>query len=281
MAKNYNKIPGNVSLNPGQTVRLKMDGSGWEGIMVPTSKNQIGLSNVDNTKDIDKVVSNATKAELDKKADISALKEVALTASYNDLLDVPELPEIPTLPELAEVALSGSYDDLTNTPTIPVVPQLSTVATSGSYADLNNKPVIPTLPTLSSVATSGSYSDLTNKPTIPVVPALATVATSGKYTDLTNKPTIKRQETYLGNTNASGNYTVVYPTPYATTPDVQPQLQNGTPSQVVRITATSTTGFTVQVTNRASATVLGIELLLAATTVVASSPVSVLVTERV
>ena len=59
--------------------------------------------------------------------------------------------------ELATVAISGSYNDLTDKPTIPaaythpathpvsMITGLSTVATSGSYADLTNKPTIPTV----------------------------------------------------------------------------------------------------------------------------------------
>lgn len=90
----------------------------------------------------------------------------------------------------------------------------------------------------------------------------------------------KRIETYLGTTDGSGNYTVTYGTAFSSTPDVQPQLQSGTTSQLVRITSTSTTGFTVQVTNRASVTLLGIEVLLAATTAVSGASVGVLVTQR-
>lgn len=95
-----------------------------------------------------------------------------------------------------------------------------------------------------------------------------------------NKPTLKKQETFVGTTDGSGNYTVTYSVAYSTTPDVQPQLQAGTPSQVVRITASSTTGFTVNVTNRTSANLLGIDVLLATTTVVSGASVGVLVTER-
>lgn len=91
---------------------------------------------------------------------------------------------------------------------------------------------------------------------------------------------VRRQEPFLGTTDGSGNYTVTYGTAYPATPDVQPQLQAGTPSQVVRITASSTTGFTVNVTNRASVTILGIDVLLATTTAVSGASVSVLVTAR-
>lgn len=56
------------------------------------------------------------------------------------------------LDDLADVALSGSYNDLTD------APALAPVATSGDYADLNNAP------DLALVATSGDYADLANKP---------------------------------------------------------------------------------------------------------------------
>lgn len=96
--------------------------------------------------------------------------------------------------------------------------------------------------------------------------------------------TAKRQITYLGTTSGTapndGIFSVTYSPSFSATPDVQPQLVAGTPSQVVRIISSTTTGFSVQVTNRASTTLLGLELLLAATTNVNNASVSVLVTER-
>lgn len=73
--------------------------------------------------------------------------------------------------KLKTVALSGSYNDLTDTP------NLSAVATSGAYSDLSGTP------NLATVATSGAYSDLSGTPN------LASVATSGSYNDLTDIPT--------------------------------------------------------------------------------------------
>ena len=107
-------------------------------------------------------------------------------------------------PNLSEVAISGSYNDLTDKPDIPG----SQVNADWTEADDTKKSFILHKPNLSEVATSGSYNDLTNKPTIPAAqvnsdwnansgvsqvlnkPNLAAVATSGSYTDLTNKPTI-------------------------------------------------------------------------------------------
>lgn len=103
---------------------------------------------------------------------------------------------------LSAVALSGSYNDLSNKPTIPAAQVNSDWNANSGVARILNKP------SLATVATSGSYNDLTNKPTIPAAqvnsdwnansgvarilnkPTLATVATSGSYNDLSNKPTI-------------------------------------------------------------------------------------------
>lgn len=62
---------------------------------------------------------------------------------------------------LAAVAMSGSYNDLSNTPTIPAAQVNSDWNASSGVAEILNKP------TLATVATSGSYNDLSNTPTIP------------------------------------------------------------------------------------------------------------------
>jgi hypothetical protein len=116
--------------------------------------------------------------------------------------------------------------------------------------------------------------------TIPSAQVNSDWSSVSGVSQILNKPALKRVETYLGSTDGSGNYTVTYSPAFSTTPDVQPQLQAGTASQIVRITASSTTGFTVNVTNRSSVTLLGFDLLLASTTVVSGSSVGVLVTER-
>lgn len=68
---------------------------------------------------------------------LPSLSAVAVSGSYNDLLDKPVLSE--------DGQFSGSYDDLTDKPTL----------FSGSYNDLTDTPTL----------FSGSYDDLTDKPT--------------------------------------------------------------------------------------------------------------------
>lgn len=104
-----------------------------------------------------------------------------------------------------------------------------------------------------------------------------------EWDNVLNKPTIptvRRVETYIGNTNASGNYTVTYASAFPTVPDVQPQTQIGVVNQSALVTSSLTTGFTIQVVLRASINILGSDVLLASVSPVNGASVSVLVTAR-
>jgi len=85
----------------------------------------------------------------------------------------------------------------------------------------------------------------------------------------------KKQETFSGISNSSGNFTVTFASAYPSSPDIQPAIINPTDTQTIRITAISTTGFTVNVRNRAD--VIG---LLPTYSNVNGASVSVLVTQR-
>jgi hypothetical protein len=88
-------------------------------ITTPTglTKNDVGLSNVDNTSDANKPVSTATQTALDLKASISAIAELAQDAVNTAVV--------------AGVGLDKVYDDESNTITLDID---STVATK-TYAD--------------------------------------------------------------------------------------------------------------------------------------------------
>ena len=140
--------------------------------------------------------------------------------------------------QLGSVAISNSYNDLTDKPTIPSAqvnadweatsgaaeilhkPNLANVATSGSYTDLINQPTIPTVPTnISSFNNDVGYiinqqqsdwaeTDNASPSYIKSKPNLATVATSGDYRDLLNTPTIPTIPTNISSfTNDSGYLT--------------------------------------------------------------------------
>lgn len=63
-------------------------------------------------------------------------------------------------------------------------------------------------------------------------------------------PVVKRQESYSGTTNASGQYTVVFSSSYSVTPNIQANIIGAPDNQNIRITSIGTTGFTVTVRNR-------------------------------
>lgn len=92
---------------------------------------------------------------------------------------------------LSDVAISGSYNDLLNKPTIPAAQVNSDWNATSGVSQILNKPTL----------FSGDYNDLTNKPVLGTMASeaasdytptanLADVATTGDYDDLINKPTI-------------------------------------------------------------------------------------------
>lgn len=62
-----------------------------ETINITMDKSDVGLSNVDNTSDLNKPISTATQSALDLKANSADLATVATTWDYDDLLDKPTI----------------------------------------------------------------------------------------------------------------------------------------------------------------------------------------------
>lgn len=87
--------------------------NGKTGVVI-LSKDDIGLSNVDNTSDVDKPISHAVQSALDEKATLSSLATVATSGSYTDLSDTPLIPDLTEV--VSDVAdLKLSVDALTAT----------------------------------------------------------------------------------------------------------------------------------------------------------------------
>jgi hypothetical protein len=91
---------------------------------------------------------------------------------------------------------------------------------------------------------------------------------------------LRKVETFLGVSDASGNLTITFANTYTTPPDVQPQLVGATFNQFVRIVSVSNTGCVINAGQRNLATLLGIEVLLAATVVLAGASITIQVTPR-
>lgn len=145
--------------------------------------NKTIVVNQTGTSTTDVMSQNAVTVALGTKADINNLSTVAISGSYNDLLDKPSIPSV--IPSVVQTTGSSTTDVMSQNAVTTVLSSkadssnLSSVAISGSYNDLLNKPTIPT-----------KTSDLTNDSNFVSSSNLATVATSGSYSDLSNKPTI-------------------------------------------------------------------------------------------
>lgn len=98
----------------------------FTGTVSGVTKAMVGLSNVDNTSDANKPVSTATQTALDGKA---ASSHTHVQSDVTGLTTA--LAEKANTADLADVALSGSYDDLTDKPTIPTVPVTSVAGRTG------------------------------------------------------------------------------------------------------------------------------------------------------
>lgn len=192
----------------------------------------------------------------DGKLDASALdlelSTVSQTGSYNDLTDKPLL-------------FNGDYNSLTNLPNL----------FTGNYTDLVNKPSL----------FDGDYNSLTNKPTIPTTTTQIAEGTNLYHTDARVQSYLTAQnyrkvETLQGVTNLFGVYQVTFANSYAAPPHVNPFILNGTAAQIATVSNLTTTGCTVTVHQRNSLTLLGLEVLLAATVPVVNSTVGVLVVAK-
>jgi hypothetical protein len=71
-------------------------------------KTDVGLSNVDNTSDLNKPVSTATQSQLNLKVNTSSLSPVALSGSYADLSNKPTIPDL----TLVQSDISSLQDDI-------------------------------------------------------------------------------------------------------------------------------------------------------------------------
>ena len=69
----------------GQVLKVTSGNVAWTSL----TKNDVGLSNVDNTSDADKPISSATQTALNLKANTSSLATVAISGLFSDISGKP------------------------------------------------------------------------------------------------------------------------------------------------------------------------------------------------
>ncbi len=167
------------------------------------------------------------------------------------------------------VALPQAWADITGKPT------LAPVATSGSYASLTGVPssFTPAAHTHAVADVTGLQTALNGKFATPTGTTAQYVRGDGTLATL---PVARRIETYSGTTDANGRITVTYGTAYPAVPVVQPPAPAAA-NQVWTTVASTITGFTLQLNQRNTVTLLSVEVLLGATVPVTGTAAQILV----
>lgn len=174
-----------------------------------------------------------------------------------------------TFPVLAPVATAGTYASLTGIPT-----SFAPAAHTHAAADIVSGTLATArIPALTISQTTGLQTALDAKFATPTGTTAQYVRGDGSLATL---PVAKRIETYAGTTNASGQIVVTYSTAFAAVPVVQPPAP-ALASQVWTTISSTTTGFTLQLNQRNTVTLLGLEVLLGATAPVVGTAATMLV----
>lgn len=133
------KIGSNINLTSGDVISVASASTSSAGVVQLASSAEVTAGTVDN-----KAVTPARlKVELDKKANSADLKAVALSGSYNDLTDKPEIPEVVAASTTAAgiVRLATAEEAAGELATIAVTPAGLNSVLSGYYTstEIDNK----------------------------------------------------------------------------------------------------------------------------------------------
>lgn len=223
-----NSIEANAQVNTVDSV------AGKAGVVV-LNKTDVGLSNVDNTSDVNKPISSATQAALSDKVD----KEVGKQLSTEDFTTTEKS-------KLSGIAVGATQNapnaSLRDRATHTGVQPISSV--EGLQTSLNTKASVQALQdldvSLATVAKSGDYESLVNKPTIPEAQVNANWNSTSGVSQILNKPTLGTAASQNVGAFATASQgvladTAVQPsdlTPYALTEDV-PQNTDELPEGVI------------------------------------------------
>lgn len=133
------KIGSNINLTSGDVISVASASTSSAGVVQLASATEVTAGTVDNKA----VTPAGLKVELDKKANSADLKAVALSGSYNDLTDKPEIPEVVAASTTAAgiVRLATAEEAAGELATIAVTPAGLNSVLSGYYTstEIDNK----------------------------------------------------------------------------------------------------------------------------------------------
>ena len=172
----------------------------------------------------------------------SDVSRVAITGSYNDLTDKPTIPTVNdatlTIQKNGVDVTTFTANSATNTTANIVVPTKTSDLTNDGA---DNTSTYVEADELATVATSGSYNDLSNKPTIPAAQVNSDWNASSGVAQILNKPTLATVATSGSYNDLSNKPTI--PTVNNATLTIQ---KNGT--NVQTFTANQATNATANIT---------------------------------
>lgn len=208
----------------------------------------------------------------------SKLAKADTTGKWKPVGWFPTWTQVTSKPTFSTIAGTGDYNDLINKPIF--TKSLVGLGNVDNTSDLN-KPIS----NLTQTALNGKLSSEVDG---SVTNELQTLSISGSTISISSGnsvllPAVKRVETYTGTTDASGNYTITFSTVYSVAPNIQASIRNQSNiQQQIRVSSISTTGFTINVSQRNTllSGLLGVEILLATTSNVNGASVDILVTEK-
>lgn len=165
-------------------------------------------------------------------------------------------------------------------PAIPAAQVSADWNASSGPSSILNKPTTfpPSAHTHAISEVSGLQSALSGKYDKPTGTASQYLRGDGTPAAFPAIPTVKRMETYSATTDANGLVSITYPTPFAVAPNVQPGPPPSADMSWVLVSSTAT-GCSLRLVQRATLTVLSLQVLAGTVTNVAGSPAKILVVE--
>ena len=200
-----------VIIAPDSTDTSSVTFTTTEQLTACSGKNECELVAIDDEDD--SLIIGSINFILDVEADPLAGGLNSETAIYNLTVQIEDIISSEGYlksDDVSPVALTGSYNDLTDKPTIPDMSNYYTKSETYNKTQVDDALSLKAnTAELATVATTGNYDDLTNKPTIPAAQVNSDWNAVSGVAEILNKPTIPTNTSDLNNDSDFQNETEV------------------------------------------------------------------------